>query len=238
MMIAKMTLSVPCVLSRSSSPALPFLLCKNPKPFGFASLASRSNDLLPASVSLNFRKKTLFPIAASAPASTVATAASPISVGDKLPDATFAYCDKDGQVQTVTVADLTKGKKAVLFAVPGAFTPTCSQQHLPGFVQKAAELRAKGVETIACIAVNDVFVLRAWGENSGVGDKVMLLSDGNVTFTKALGATLDLSDKPIGLGIRSRRYSLLAEDGVVKVLNLEEGGAFTSSGAEEILKAL
>ncbi|KAH7427715.1 hypothetical protein KP509_10G056600 [Ceratopteris richardii] len=170
--------------------------------------------------------------------SSVSTAASPIAVGSKLPDATLAYLDKEGQVQTVTVADLTKGKKAVLFAVPGAFTPTCSQKHLPGFVEKADELRAKGVDTIACISVNDAFVMRAWGESIGVGDKVLLLSDGNLAFTSAMGVTLDLSDKPVGLGVRSRRYSLLAEDGVVKVLHLEEGGSFTSSGADDILKAL
>ena len=161
-----------------------------------------------------------------------------ISVGDKLPEATFAYLDKEGQVQTVTVSDLTKGKKAVFFAVPGAFTPTCSQKHLPGFVEKADELRSKGVDTIACISVNDVFVMRAWGENLSTGDKVLLLSDGNLNFTKAIGATLDLSDKPVGLGVRSRRYSLLAEDGVVRVLHLEEGGSFTTSGADDILKAL
>ncbi|KAJ6360579.1 hypothetical protein OIU77_004574 [Salix suchowensis] len=120
-----------------------------------------------------------------------------------------------------------------------AFTPTCSQKHLPGFVEKSAELKSKGVDTIACISVNDAFVMRAWKENLGIGDDgVLLLSDGNGDFTKAIGCELDLSDKPIGLGVRSRRYALLAEDGVVKVLNLEEGGAFTSSGAEDMLKAL
>jgi peroxiredoxin len=161
-----------------------------------------------------------------------------ISVGDKLPESTFSYLDKEGQVQTVTVSDLTKGKKAVFFAVPGAFTPTCSQKHLPGFVEKADELRAKGIDTIACISVNDAFVMRAWGENLSTGDKVLLLSDGNLHFTRAIGATLDLSDKPVGLGVRSRRYSLLADDGVVRVLHLEEGGSFTTSGADDILKAL
>ncbi|KAI5069188.1 hypothetical protein GOP47_0015489 [Adiantum capillus-veneris] len=170
--------------------------------------------------------------------SATSTATAPIAVGDKLPDATFAYLDEEGQVQTVSVADLTEGKKAVLFAVPGAFTPTCSQKHLPGFVEKADALRAKGIDTIACISVNDAFVMRAWGESLGVNDKVLLLSDGNLAFTQAIGVTLDLSDKPVGLGVRSRRYSLLAEDGVVKVLHLEEGGLFTSSGADDILKAL
>jgi peroxiredoxin len=159
-------------------------------------------------------------------------------VGDKLPEATLSYFDKEGEIQTIKVSELTKGKKVVLLAVPGAFTPTCSQKHLPGFVEKADELKAKGVDTIACVSVNDAFVMRAWGENLNVGDKVLLLADGLQEFTKALGVTLDLSDKPVGLGVRSRRYALLAEDGVVKVLNLEEGGAFTVSSAEDILKAL
>lgn len=215
------------------------------KSLGFASSQALASRPLQTKVSPPCTSRTAAPfmspmamlIPASA-ASTVAVAAAPIAVGDKLPDATFAYLDNEGQVQTVSVADLTKGKKAVLFAVPGAFTPTCSQKHLPGFVQKSDELHAKGVDTIACISVNDVFVMRAWGDNIGVGDKVLLLSDGNLAFTNAIGVTLDLSDKPVGLGIRSRRYSLLAEDGVVKVLHLEEGGSFTSSGAEDILKAL
>ncbi|RZR86040.1 hypothetical protein BHM03_00013164 [Ensete ventricosum] len=161
-----------------------------------------------------------------------------ISVGDKLPDSTLSYFGADGELKTVTVSELTKGKKAVLFAVPGAFTPTCSQKHLPGFVEKAGELRAKGVDTIACISVNDAFVMRAWKEDLKIGDEVLLLSDGNGEFTKALGVELDLRDKPVGLGVRSRRYAVLAEDGVVKVLNLEEGGAFTFSSADDMLKAL
>ncbi|CAD6251548.1 unnamed protein product [Miscanthus lutarioriparius] len=162
-----------------------------------------------------------------------------IAVGDKLPDATLSYFDPaDGELKTVTVAELTAGKKAILFAVPGAFTPTCSQKHLPGFVEKAGELRAKGVDTVACVSVNDAFVMKAWKESLGLGDDVLLLSDGNLELTRALGVEMDLSDKPVGLGVRSRRYALLAEDGVVKVLNLEEGGAFTTSSAEEMLKVL
>ena len=125
-----------------------------------------------------------------------------------------------------------------MFAVPGAFTPTCSLKHVPGFVEKAGELRAKGVDTIACVSVNDAFVMKAWKENLKIGDEVLLLSDGNGEFTRALGVELDLRDKPVGLGVRSRRYSLLAEDGVVKLLNLEEGGAFTISSADDILNAL
>ncbi|GJM90477.1 hypothetical protein PR202_ga06759 [Eleusine coracana subsp. coracana] len=162
-----------------------------------------------------------------------------IAVGDKLPNATLSYFDPaDGELKTVTVADLTAGKKAVLFAVPGAFTPTCSQKHLPGFAEKAGELRAKGVATVACVSVNDAFVMRAWKESLGLGDDVMLLSDGNLELTRAMGVEMDLSDNPVGLGVRSRRYALLADDGVVKVLNLEEGGAFTTSSAEEMLKSL
>uniref|UniRef100_A0A2P2JK46 Glutaredoxin-dependent peroxiredoxin n=1 Tax=Rhizophora mucronata TaxID=61149 RepID=A0A2P2JK46_RHIMU len=161
-----------------------------------------------------------------------------ISVGDKLPDTTLSYFDSSDELQTVSVSALTSGKKSILFAVPGAFTPTCSQKHLPGFVEKSAELKAKGVDTIACISVNDAFVMKAWKENLGIKDEVLLLSDGNGVFTKAIGCELDLSDKPIGLGVRSRRYALLAEDGLVKVLNLEEGGAFTTSSAEDMLKAL
>ncbi|KAJ4751580.1 Peroxiredoxin-2E [Rhynchospora pubera] len=174
----------------------------------------------------------------SATASPSSTTVSTISVGDKLPDATLSYFGSDGELKTITISDLTKGKKTVLFAVPGAFTPTCSQKHLPGFVEKAKELKAKGVDVIACVSVNDAFVMKAWKEDLKVGDEVLLVSDGNGVFTKALGVELDLSDKPVGLGVRSRRYSLLAEDGVVKVLNLEEGGSFTNSGAEDILKAL
>ncbi len=162
-----------------------------------------------------------------------------IAVGEKLPEAELAFLDEEENVQTVKVSELSRGKKLVLFAVPGAFTPTCSQKHLPGFVEKAQELRDAGVDTIACVSVNDVFVMKAWGESLGVtADKVLLFADGLGKFTKALGATLDLTDKPSGLGIRSRRYALLAEDGVVKSLNMEEGGAFTVSGPQEILKAL
>lgn len=236
--MAKVMASSPCLLARTSSSSAPLLLSKL-KPPCFSSLTPRPLFPCRALPLLSFLpKKPLLPVVFSAPSSTISASSAPISVGDRLPNSTLSYLDKDGQVQTVSVADLTKGKKAVLFAVPGAFTPTCSQKHVPGFVDKADELRAKGVDTIACIAVNDAFVLRAWGESLGVGDKVLLLSDGNLEFTKAIGVTLDLSDKPVGLGIRSCRYSMLVEDGVVKVLYLEEGGSFTNSGAEDILKVL
>lgn len=181
--------------------------------------------------------------AASRTARRRAASASPvvatIAVGDKLPDATLSYFDPvDGELRTVTVAELTTGKKVILFAVPGAFTPTCSQKHLPGFVEKAVELKAKGVDTVACVSVNDAFVMKAWKELLGLADGsgVLLLSDGNLELTRALGVEMDLSDKPIGLGVRSRRYALLADDSVVKVLNLEEGDAFTTSSAEEMLR--
>ena len=167
------------------------------------------------------------------------TISASISVGDKLPDSTLSYLDPaTNDVKTVTVSSLTAGKKTILFAVPGAFTPTCSQKHVPGFVSKAGELRSKGVDVIACVSVNDAFVMEAWRKDLGINDEVMLLSDGNGEFTGKLGVELDLRDKPVGLGVRSRRYAILAEDGVVKVLNLEEGGAFTNSSAEDMLKAL
>ncbi|KAL6585437.1 Peroxiredoxin-2E-1, chloroplastic [Orobanche minor] len=169
----------------------------------------------------------------------MAAAAVPkISVGDKLPDATLSYFDSSNEIQTVSISDLTANKKSIILAVPGAFTPTCSQKHLPGFAQKAAEFKAKGVDTIACVSVNDAFVMKAWKEDLKIGDEVLLLSDGNRDFTKAIGCELDLSDKPVGLGVRSRRYTMYVEDGVVKILNLEEGGAFNVSSAEDMLKVI
>ncbi|KAL1541358.1 Peroxiredoxin-2E-1, chloroplastic [Salvia divinorum] len=161
-----------------------------------------------------------------------------ISVGDKLPDTTLSYLDASDELQTVSVAELTVKKKAILVAVPGAFTPTCSQKHLPGFVEKAAEFKAKGVDTIACISVNDAFVMKAWKESLKIGGEVLLLSDGNGDFTRAIGCELDLSDKPVGLGVRSRRYDMYGEDGVVKIFNLEDGGAFDVSSAQVLLNAL
>ncbi|KAI5664847.1 hypothetical protein M9H77_24170 [Catharanthus roseus] len=170
--------------------------------------------------------------------STTPKISATISLGDKLPNATLSYFDASDELQTISISDLTANKKAILFAVPGAFTPTCSQKHLPGFADKASEFKSKGVDTIACISVNDAFVMKAWKQNLNISDDVLLLSDGNGEFTKAIGCELDLSDKPVGLGVRSRRYALFAEDGVVKILNLEEGGAFNVSSAEDMLKAL
>ncbi|CAL5039477.1 unnamed protein product [Urochloa decumbens] len=232
-----MATSALAALSATAAAAGKRVLLSHPSPASSLSFASR---LPPAAAPLRARRGLLGSQIRAAAASS-ATSAPPktIAVGDRLPDATLSYFDSpDGELQTVTVRDLTAGKKVVLFAVPGAFTPTCTQKHLPGFVAKAGELRAKGVDAVACVSVNDAFVMRAWKESLGVGDEVMLLSDGNGDLTRAMGVELDLSDKPVGLGVRSRRYALLAEDGVVKVLNLEEGGAFTNSSAEDMLKAL
>jgi peroxiredoxin len=159
-----------------------------------------------------------------------------ISVGDKLPEATFNIMTAEGPSQ-VTASELFDGRKVVLFAVPGAFTPTCHMKHLPGFVSHAAELKAKGVDTIACTAVNDVFVMNAWAEQSGAKDKITFLADGSANFAKAIGMDLDASG--LGMGIRSKRYSMLVDDGVVKVINEEEApGNAEVSSAETILAAL
>ena len=156
-----------------------------------------------------------------------------IKVGDKLPDATFRVW-KDGKGADVTVSELTKGKKVAIFAVPGAFTPTCSAQHLPGYKTKAAEFRAKGVDTIACVAMNDVWVMDAWGRDQKVGEDILMLSDGGGDFTKALGLGFDIPR----MGSRSKRYSMIVEDGVVKQLNLEEPGKFEVSSADYMLGQL
>ncbi|KAL6781058.1 PRX5 [Auxenochlorella protothecoides x Auxenochlorella symbiontica] len=162
---------------------------------------------------------------------------SALAVGDKLPqDINLSYFDAEGNMQETTVGALTKGKKVVFVAVPGAFTPTCSSKHVPGFINSADKLKAKGVDTIGCISVNDAFVMAAWAKQLGADGKILMLADGSGNFTKAVGAELDLSDK--GLGHRSRRYSMLADDGVVKLVNMEEGGAFTVSSADDILKQL
>jgi peroxiredoxin len=157
-------------------------------------------------------------------------------MGWQMPDVELSYFDAEENMATLNIAEACKGKKVVLFAVPGAFTPTCSIKHLPGFVEKADAIKAKGVDMIGCVAVNDAFVMSAWGKTVSAGDKVMMLADGSAMLTKALGVELDLTDK--GLGTRSRRYSMLIDDGEVKVLNLEEGGAFTMSGADDIMAAL
>ncbi len=158
-----------------------------------------------------------------------------IKVGDTLPEATFRLM-KDGKPADLTVADLTKGKKVALFAVPGAFTPTCSARHLPGYKEKAAEMRAKGVDSIACVSVNDVFVMNAWGKDQQVGEDVLMLADGNGAFAKAVGLTMDGSG--FGMGSRSQRYSMIVEDGVVKQLNVEAPGEFKVSAADYMMEQL
>ena len=158
-----------------------------------------------------------------------------IKVGDKIPSATLMQM-KDGGPKPVTTADLFDGKKVVLFALPGAFTPTCSAKHLPGFIQHAGDIKAKGVDTIACLSVNDAFVMGAWGDNQGAGDKVAMLADGNGDFTRALG--LEMDGSRFGMGKRSQRYSMVVDNGTVKELNVEEPGAFAVSSAEHVMKQL
>jgi glutaredoxin/glutathione-dependent peroxiredoxin len=158
-----------------------------------------------------------------------------IKVGDKIPTVKIKHMTKDG-VKDITTDEIFGGKKVALFSLPGAFTPTCSAKHLPGFVQNAAAIKGKGVSTIACLSVNDAFVMDAWGKNQNVGDNVLMLADGNAELTKALGLEMDGSG--YGMGTRSRRYSMLVDNGVVKQLNVEKPGAFEVSNAETILKQL
>jgi peroxiredoxin len=158
-----------------------------------------------------------------------------VKVGDAVPTATLTTFGPSGP-QPITTEELFKGKTVALFAVPGAFTPTCSAKHLPGFKTHAADLKAKGVDTIACVSVNDVFVMKAWGENQGVGDDILMLADGNGDFTKAVGLELDAGR--FGMGQRSQRYSLIVKDGIIKELNVEQGGEFKVSTAEYMLAQL
>ena len=158
-----------------------------------------------------------------------------IKVGDRIPSASLKHMTADG-MQTITTDQLFKGKKVVLFALPGAFTPTCSAKHLPGFVQNAEQIKAKGVDTIACLSVNDAFVMNAWGKDQKVGDKVLMLADGNADFSKAVGLTMDGTG--YGMGTRAQRYAMVVQDGVVKALNVEAPGAFEVSSAESSIKAL
>jgi len=158
-----------------------------------------------------------------------------IKVGDKVPSATLMQM-KDGGPKPVKTDDLFAGKKVVLFALPGAFTPTCSAKHLPGFVQNAEALKKKGVDAIACLSVNDAFVMGAWGEAQHAGDKVMMLADGNGDFTRAVG--LEMDGSRFGMGKRSQRYAMVIDNGVVKELNIEEPGAFAVSSAEHVLGQL
>jgi peroxiredoxin len=157
-----------------------------------------------------------------------------LQVGDSIPEATMKIMGDKGP-QDITTADIFSGKKVVMFAVPGAFTPTCSAAHLPGFVANADKIKAKGVDSVVCISVNDAFVMDAWGKGQNA-EELMMVADGNGDLTKAMGVELDGSG--FGLGARSIRYSLIAEDGKITTLNLEAGGALEVSSAEAILEAL
>jgi glutaredoxin/glutathione-dependent peroxiredoxin len=158
-----------------------------------------------------------------------------IQVGDVVPSVTLKHLTADG-MQEITTDSLFKGKKVVLFSVPGAFTPTCSAKHLPGFVEQADAVKAKGVDAIICTAVNDPFVMRAWGDKHGVEGKVTMLPDGMALFATALGLTQELAGPQLGL--RGQRFALVAEDGKITHLAVEEGGAFEVSSAEAVLKVL
>src|ERR1700760_665587 len=146
-----------------------------------------------------------------------------IKAGDRMPSGTLKTMTKDGP-KDVTTDELFKGKTVVLFSVPGAFTPTCDAKHLPGFVETADQFKGKGVDTLACMAVNDVFVMNAWGKSSGVGDKVLMLADGNATYAKALGLELDASK--FGMGTRGQRFVIVVKDGVAKSVDIEAPGEF------------
>lgn len=165
-----------------------------------------------------------------------------IKVGDRVPDGTLTeFIETEGEgcslgPNAFQVADLTRGKTIALFALPGAFTPTCSAKHLPGYVEQAAALKAKGVDEIWCVSVNDAFVMGAWGREQKTGGKVRMLADGSALWTKALGLELDLIQR--GMGVRSQRYSALIVDGVVKQLNVEGPGKFEVSDAATLLSQL
>jgi peroxiredoxin len=158
-----------------------------------------------------------------------------IKVGDKMPAGTFTRMSKDGP-QKITADQLFKGKTVVFFSVPGAFTPTCDAKHLPGFVDLADKIKAKGVDTIACTAVNDVFVMNAWGKAGNVGEKIMMLADGNGEYARALG--LELNGTAYGMGMRGQRFAIIAKDGVATHVNVEAPGEFKVSAAEFVLGQL
>jgi len=158
-----------------------------------------------------------------------------IQVGDKVPDIALTTMTAEGPA-AVSSADLFGGKKVVIFALPGAFTPTCSAKHLPGFIGNADAFRAKGVDTVGCLSVNDAFVMGAWGVDQNAGSDVVMLADGSAQFSKAMGLELDLTDR--GMGVRSQRYAMVVDDGTVTHLAVEAPGAFEVSSAESILSAL
>ena len=158
-----------------------------------------------------------------------------IQVGEKIPDVTLKTMTPEG-MKNITTQEIFSGKRVVLFAVPGAFTPLCSAKHLPGFIEKADEIKARGVDTVACVSVNDAFVMGAWGADRGADDKVLMLADGSADFSRAIG--LDFDGSNFGMGVRSQRYAAVVEDGVVKTLAVEKPMQFEVSSAEAILKAL
>jgi glutaredoxin/glutathione-dependent peroxiredoxin len=158
-----------------------------------------------------------------------------IKAGDRMPSGKLKTMTAEGP-RDVATDDLFKGKKVVLFSVPGAFTPTCDAKHLPGFIQNAESLKGKGIDTIACMAVNDVFVMNAWGKHSNVGDKVLMLADGNGDYARALG--LELDARGFGMGTRGQRFAIIVDDGVVKAVNVEAPGQFKVSAAEHVLSQL
>ncbi len=158
-----------------------------------------------------------------------------IKAGERMPAGTLKRMTKEGP-KDVSTEELFKGKLVVLFSVPGAFTPTCDAKHLPGFVQLADQIRAKGVDTIACMAVNDVFVMNAWGKAAGVGDKIVMLADGNGEYARALG--LELDAKGYGMGTRGQRFAIIARDGVATHVDVEAPGQFKVSAAEYVLGQL
>jgi peroxiredoxin len=155
-----------------------------------------------------------------------------IKVGDKLPDGKFTVMGANGP-EPKTTSEVFSGKKVALFAVPGAYTPTCNNKHMPGFVSRIDELKAKGIDAIACTAVNDVFVLTNWAKDTGAAGKIEMLADGSGDFAKAIGLDIDLSD--FGLGLRSKRYAMLVDDGVVKVLNVEDSPPVADKSSAETL---
>jgi peroxiredoxin len=158
-----------------------------------------------------------------------------IQVGDRLPKASFVKATPDGP-QPIDGEEFFRGRRVAIFSVPGAFTPTCSARHLPGFVERIDELKAKGVDEVACTAVNDAFVLQAWAESAGAGGKVTMLADGNGDFAEAIGLTMDGSK--FGMGKRGQRWSAIVNDGVVEDLNVEEPGAFNVSSADYMIGRL
>lgn len=158
-----------------------------------------------------------------------------ITPGSTIPTATVYEMTPDGP-QGVTTDELFKGKRVVMFGIPGAFTPTCSAHHLPGFVQHADRLREKGIDSLICMAVNDAFVMGAWGKDQGVGDAVRMIADGDGELTKAMGMELDLSGK--GLGLRCQRFALVVNDGVIERVEIDPAGTFEFTSAEAILSSL